>query len=384
MTGIAVQLVNRTAANEVLETHSQDKNPFVACYKHHTPSVGEWTHHVCRAGTATYGKSCTIRIPKTADLISRCMVVASFKKSSDGIKAWYPIEQLIRASHVWLGGKRVETHESPWFRVYDELYRPADEREAYRVLTNFHDRDPPGLIKTMHMPLLHWFCRGDPATALPLVSLEHTDVDLSFDLAEHVAGVDMTHPLRLELVCEVMHLAGPERAVFADPTEREVLISVLQMLDAPLVPEARTHRIDLALNNPVSTLVWCLRDPAVHGVFTMGGMPLEDDEFLAPIAETRIVLNGVDRASARSGSWNRLVGPFASTRRAPSAGIHVWDFGVDPTKPSGSMNCSALTDARLVIATKYPVGGLSTLTVMARTWNWLVLKDGMAGVKYDV
>ena len=220
---------------------------------------------------------------------------------------------------------------------------------------------------------------------LPLVSLEHMDVDLSFDLASHVAGVDMTHPLNLELVCDYIFLGNPERAVFADPTKREILINVLQILDAPLIPEARTHRIDLALNNPVSTLVWCLRDPAVHGVFTTGGMPLEDNEALAPIAETRIVLNGVDRAVPRSGSWNRLVGPFASTRRAPSAGIHVWEFGLDPspTTPSGSLNCSALTDARLVITTKFPLGDVSTLTVMARTWNWLVIKDGMAGLKFS-
>jgi hypothetical protein len=317
------------------------------------------------------------------------------------------MEQLCASLQLRIGGRVIDDIPATWLRVYDELYRSSDERQAYKVMANFDPLDPPGCTRTMYMPLPFWFCRGDPAKALPLAALEHHEVDIVLTLPRAIPGVDAAYHPKLELSCEYVVLDGPERALLTQPgTEREILIDVLQVAEAPIAVDEspHTYRIDVKFNHPCTSLVWCARGNQ-HGVFTGSGRPLESSEAYAPLDDARLVLDGVDRAAPRPGSWFRLADPFLKSRRkVPSAGVYVWDFCLDPTRgaPSGSINMSRFDDARLYVTTKKAAAvdtpayqpldvstttlpgarALHTVTVMAPSWNWLVIKDGMAGIKY--
>lgn len=376
---------------------------FSSSYKTHTHFASEHKTQIFR-GSTPFGQRCSITLERGGDLVHTCLLMATVRRG-DG-EAWYPMEQLCTSVEVWIGGQKIEEHPRTWFRLYDELYRDASEREAYKQMTNFDAQDPPGWKKTMFMPLLFWFCR-DRSKALPLISLSQQEVELVFNLSKDVPGLDPTFDPIIGVVGEYIFLNVRERQLM-ETMERQVVIELLQTLTVDLVGVGdgpKTYRIDLdSLRHPCTSLIWCLVGDA-HGVFTGSGMPLEDSEAHAPVARAHMSILGHEREMEHPGAWYRAVNNYVRSRRIPSAGVYVWDFGLWPASgtPSGSINMSKLDKVVLSLTTKTGVSGtdpdvtlrpseehalegirdLKTLLVFAPCWNVLRFKDGMAGLRFS-
>jgi Major capsid protein N-terminus/Large eukaryotic DNA virus major capsid protein len=392
-----LQLAARGVQDAALESDDLGASIFQPAAHQHTRFASEHKTLIFK-GEASYGGRCAIPLDRLGDLVHSVMLVATVKRSSDE-QSWYPMEALCERVSVWIGGQKIDEHPATFFRVYDELYRDPDERQAYQTLTNFHVDDPEGSVKTLYLPLLFWFCR-DMSKALPLIGLPYADVEIVVDLAARVDGLDTSWAPTIGLSVEYIYLNDAERALVAS-AERTLLVDTLQVHEerVEIGDTLATHKIELTFNHPCKSLIWCFRGDK-HGVFTGSGKPLEPGEGYAPLASARLVVSGHDREKQRSGAWYRAVHALHHSGRLPSAGVYTWDFCLSPRAagPTGSMNMSRLDGVALYLTTKRGVSdvalqsnnegdagiaNLHTVTVMAPSWNFLVFKEGMAGLKFS-
>lgn len=378
----AVQLFARNAFNDSLENAT--KSLFASGYKQPTDYASSFLdipinavsdHSTTRTRTAVVS-------PEYGDLVHTCMVAVTMKKIGD---PWYPLEALFESISVYLEGHRIDQHTNTWMRVYDELYRDTDTREAYFHMTNFHPRDPEGTVKTLYLPLLFWFCK-DVSQSLPV----QDDMKIVFELADRVEGAEVVDD-DMTLVCEYIHVTEGEKELFR---HREYRIETMQMLTQQIGTE-RSMSVDLSqFSHPTRALLWVARDTH-HGIFTGSQYPLEPSEAFALIEKASVFLSGTELSLVNEGPWFSVVTPYWAAKRIPSKGIYVWEFGQDPYTSSGSINFSLHRNPRLQIHTKervtqvsnsstemYLDHPLSTLVVFAPCWNWLLVKGKRAFLQF--
>ena len=371
---------------------------FRSVYRKPTPFATEFRDQVF-AGNAGWGKRAVVTVSRLGDLVHTCLLQATFKKTG---ATFYPIEALVTNVELQIGGIKIDSMDGTWFRVFDELYRDEDQRQAYREMADFSS-DQVGTTKTLLLPLLFFFNRS-MSHALPLIALSLQEVDIIFTFADSVDGVDMSVEPNPRLVCEYIYLSPTERRLMAS-TRHTFLIEQLQTIRSPIEvkTEETQRRVDLNFNHPCKALVWTFVHPSKHGVFTGSGEGLEYSELCGPMKTAKLLVNNLERCEARPGSWYRIVDSFARNRQIPSVGIYSINFCLGPgdcTKPSGSLNLSRV-DAALHLTTKKVVPGatrvsvldedsetipgaaaLDTVRIYAQTWNQLLLHNGMAGLRW--
>lgn len=394
-----VQLIAQGVQDELL-TERPQTSFFRSAYRRHTPFADEWKDQVF-SGEATFGSRAVVKIGRLGDLVHRCMLQMTFRKTG---ATFYPAEAFVTSVELWIGGQLIDTHDATFFRLYDEVYRKEDARMAYREMTDFTS-ETEGTTKTVYLPLIFFFCR-DVSLSLPLISLQYHDVELVFQFAETVDGVDMTVDPMPKLSCQYFYLDNDERRAFAQ-SQRQILIEQLQQYRSDIaisLDEKVTQSFDLRFNHPVKSLLWACLHPSKHGVFTGSGRGLESQEVYAPLHSAKLLIDGVERADVRTGSWLRLVDAFARTRQIPSAGVYCMHFCLHPgwvTAPSGSLNFSRLQGV-LQLTFKRAVPGaareaitdpaeetvegstsLNRMVMYAQSWNQLNIRGGMAGLMWS-
>lgn len=397
-----VQLIAQGPQDELLTARPQTSF-FRSVYRRPTPFSDEFKDQVF-AGEATFGSRAVVKIGRLGDLVHRCLLQMRFRRTGT---TFYPAEAFVKSVELWIGGQLIDTHDATFFRVYDEVYRTEDERMAYREMTDF-TTETVGTTKTMYLPLLFFFCR-DVSLSLALISLQYHDVELVFQMADHVAGVDMDMDPTPTLVCQYFYLDNAERRLFAQ-SQRQVLIEQLQRYTADIsisTTDKATQSFDLRFNHPVKSLLWACVHPTKHGVFTGSMLGLESQEVYGPLHSAKLLIDGVERAEVRTGSWLRLVDAFARTGQIPSSGVYSMHFCLNPgsvTAPSGSLNFSRLNGvmqmtfkravpgttpqdrAQITDPAEETVEGTTALTrlvMYAQSWNQLTIRSGMAGLLWS-
>ena len=397
-----VQLIAQGPQDELLTARPQTSF-FRSVYRRPTPFADEWKDQVF-AGTASFGSRAVVKIGRLGDLVHRCMLQMTFRRTGP---TFYPAEAFVKSVELWIGGQLIDTHDATFFRLYDEIYRTEDARMAYREMTDF-TTETVGTTKTMYLPLLFFFCR-DVSLSLAMISLQYHDVELVFQFADEVDGVDMSLDPMPTLVCQYFYLDNDERRLFSQ-SQRELLIEQLQVYTTDIAistGDKATQHLELRFNHPVKSLLWACVHPTKHGVFTGSMVGLEPQEVYAPLHSAKLLIDGVERAEVRTGSWLRLVEAFARTRQIPSAGVYSMHFCMHPgsvTAPSGSLNFSRLhgvmtmtfkravpgtnTQNRAQIAdpaeeTVEGATALTRLVMYAQSWNQLTIRSGMAGLLWS-
>lgn len=355
------------------------------------------------SGKVAFGNRASCTLSRNGDLVTHLVMEITLKKAG---KTFYPAEHLLKEIELQIGGQRIDLLTNSWLRLYDELYRKVDAREAYAQMTDFDSQEAVGTVKRFFVPIPLWFSRGDPSTALPLISLQYHEVQLNFEFesAENIPGIDASFQPEITLWADYVYLDTEERRWFAQ-TAHEYLIEQTQVFREPVAVTSvqAQHNITLPFNHPVKYLAWVLkRSTADHGIFSgsLGG--LESTEVCGPIATAGLQLNGIDRFAPRTGAYFRLQHPMLTFGQAPSVGVYVYSFAIHPAEPwpSGSLNCSRVDSIRLLLVTKAAVlsstdaasnekqtlqGGtqLKLAEIYARNHNVLRIMSGMGGLAYS-
>lgn len=353
--------------------------------------------------SATEPTKLTCEIARKGDLVTNVVVEIVLKKSGDD--SFYAAEHLLKHVELHIGGQRMDHFTNTWLRIYDELHRSEDAREAYRVMTDFADDDPTGTVKRFYLPLPFWFCR-DLGAALPMISLTYNSVELKMTLEAlgNIPGIDPAFEPEVSVWCDYVMLDVDERRRFAT-SAHSYLIEQTQFASQSIgvTSSLQTTRIPLDFNHPVKMMAWVLRPSETsHGKFTASGLGLESREVFGAVHEAALKLNGTDRFDPRRGSYFRTYHPHTAFGQIPSVGVYVYSFALLPRlcTPSGTLNFSRFDDVQLHLTTKAATlqsalvgyqehqtvaasASLRWVEVYARNFNTLTIANGVAGLAFS-
>ncbi len=341
-------------------TQNPEVSFFTVTYKRHTNFSMEAIEQTFN-GNIGFNKRFTTTISRNGDLVHGCILEVELVRNSvnpNSTDAMYPVEQLLKDITLEIGGTQVDKHYATWFRMYDELYRSNDVKEAYRRMTDWSPSDRPGTRRKFYLPLIFYFNRT-LGHSLPMVALQFHDVRLTINTADtatmEAAGVDTTKGLNLQLYCDYIFLGDAERTAFAQ-ADHEYLFEQLQFVgDDAITVNGVTQQIRINFNHPTKYLAFvCMRDGAPHGEFTVNG---DDKEGCAVVEAIKLQLNGHDKFSQRPGEVFELLTSNQAFGTCPRRGIYTIPFCLaakDPVQPSGSLNFSRVDNATLFLTWKTP------------------------------
>jgi hypothetical protein len=364
-------------------------------------------------GTIAFGSKLVSIVSRNGDLLGDTWFEITMTRGDDGVAApntgpaetYYPAEALFRDITLEIGGSKIDSLKSGYYRFYDNFYRTTNtEREAYKAMTDFVDNESAGTTKRFYVPVLFWYTRS-PAHYIPLLSLQYHELRLVVELASAVKGIDTTKGLGLELWCDYVYLDVEERKRISSRPYESLIEQVSYVGDEGVTIDTasqKTQQIRLSFNHPTKMLMFSINHPTTYGLVT-GDKEGDTAEILAPLASCRLLLNGHERAAPRHGAYFNKVVPYQSNKAKPDAGYYQISFGISPcaAPPSGQLNFSRVDSAVLALtfkaaskATKALVTNTDTETVdgckhlsqfriMSVNLNLLRIVSGMGGLAYS-
>lgn len=352
----------------------------------------------------------TITLKRSGDLVYNIMFAITFKRGPDGIDdpfPYYSAEQFIKNLELYIGGQKVFEFEHEWFRIQWELFYDVGQENAYRNMVNWAN-EPQGYTRTFYLPIPVWFNALDPGRALPLIALQYHDVQFKIKLnnLNNILGIDPSYTPTMVCFADYVFLDSDERMWFAQ-NPHQYIIQQVQTNQFPIKIDTQTrdYKFYLNFNHPVKALIWaCTPGSTSHGQNTSERGEV-DAETLGPIDAAKIVLNGVDRAQERRGSYYTRANPWATfDGNYMSSGLYAYGFGIQTNSidPSGTLNFSRIDNAMLQVRTKAAVvtditaagnvtedmttvgaNILNTLMVWAPNYNVFKIQSGMGGVMFS-
>ena len=404
-------------AQDIYITGNPQITFFKVVYRRHTNFAIESIEQTFN-GTVGLGKKVSATISRNGDLITDCWLEVTLTKSG---ATWFPTEELLSTVELEIGGQRIDKHYSDWFRIYSEIFRRSDEKDAYRRMVDFVDGESSALsaVKRMYFPLVFFFNKN-PGLALPLIALQYHEVKLNFELESSVVGVSALGTF--QLFVDYVYLDTDERRRFAQ-VSHEYLIEQLQFTgDESITISSNTNtsqNIRLNYNHPVKALFWaCYNTSGQFGAYSGDGTSayiapnptglsgvLSKAEAFAPINDVKLQLNGHDRFATRKGSYFNLVQPYQTVKSYPQAGVYMYSFALKPQEhqPSGTCNFSRIDNATLNLSFKKATSGvlanvgqvitetatcaaataLNAIKIFAVNYNVLRIMSGMGGLAYS-
>ncbi|AGE57010.1 major capsid protein VP54 [Acanthocystis turfacea Chlorella virus NE-JV-3] len=355
-------------------------------------------------------RTITFILKRSGDLINSIFFQIKMQRGPSGITdpdPYFSAEQLINHLEVYIGGQKVYEFGHEWFRMYWELFYDLTQETAYNNMANWGN-EQEGYIRTFHIPIPIWFNNFDNGRCLPLVALQYHEVEFRIKLAnlDDIVGINPAYVPGITCYANYIFLDSSERVWFAQ-TPHEYIIQQIQTNEFPITvgPTQREFNLPLNFNHPVKALIWCTTPgPTYHGQYTSESGE-QDAEVLSSIATGVLLFNGIERFTARRGSYFSNENPWVSFGGTyTSSGVYAYSFATDTAKadPNGTCNFSRLDTATLRIQTKAAIidditvpgdydtdttttatsNILNTVLVFAPNYNVLRIASGMGGLAF--
>ena len=400
MGGGLMQLVAQGAQDAYL-TGKPEITFFKIVYRRHTAFAVESISQTLN-GSVGYGNEVTATISRNGDLVNNLLMEIKLAHHAEVANSNALGFQLIKQCEIEIGGQKIDRQYGTWMNVWTELTHSSQKKEC---LGNMINADASAEDVTLNVPLQFWFCR-DNGLALPLIALQYHEVKLTVkfetrakaavsreaagfgDLEGHgsssTSGSSSESSMSATLYADYVYLDTDERKKFAQ-AEHEYLIEQVQESKETLSEGDNKFRLNF--NHPVKELVWVTPSDNGHRF----------GEYSKNVETAKLVLNGHERMSERSGDYFNWVQPYQHHTGCPPAGVYVYSFALNPEKhqPSGTCNFSRIDNATLelhiddideVTAEELAeLGGIngSTMYIYAHNYNVLRIMSGMGGLAYS-
>lgn len=306
---------------------------------------------------------------------------------------------LVRAARVLIGGSTVDTLYNTFLFVWEELTGKSGRRltemvgKRYTLAQLVCDSRQR---RTLYIPLPFWYTQHS-GCALSLASLQFHGVQLHVEFERLYNCVCVSAPGVLVKNCATgccltpndlaaciettyVYLDIAERDKFAS-TQYEVLI--VQNQAFTMQTTNSQVRMQLNFNHPCLELIWMVRrqcNEKANNWFNFAGIGNKD-----PVVSAALYLNNQARFANKPGSWFRLVQPYQHHSNIPDCFIYLYSFALHPEdpSPSGSCNMSRIDHVDLTLQLQDGLGKEQvSVIVLARNWNVLRFREGMAGLAY--
>ena len=264
------------------------------------------------AGNPVNGGISDIKISRIGDLLYK-IYIASTSTTDDITNG----SAIISHADIEIGGQLIERQTSEWLNIYNELTVPRSKSHAFKYMIG--DLGTGGMgtksgVGMIQVPLHFWFCKS-PGLALPLIALQHHDINLKITWgspAGHMVSA-------AKVYCDYIYLDVDERKRFAQ-VSHEYLIEQIQ--SQSMDGCGKEH---LNFNHPIKEIIWTSpNNQHVLGYYTaqlkFNGMPripfMESEYFQLrqPLDHhTEIPEQNTHVGFYSSGSWKKQSGTLSST-----------------------------------------------------------------------
>ena len=347
MSGGIVQLI----AVGQQDTHivgSPEISFFQSSYRRHT-NFAQYVDRQVIQGNPTAGGMSSIRLEKKGDLLNYMFITALINNQVQSISNW---TQVIDKIEFLVGGQVVDTQDSVFCEqiAIDTL----SQRYTQGSAASLHN----GLDTSSDFYPLRFFCCENWQSSLPLLCLEHHDVDLRIYWGANAASY--TFEFAANFVC----LDDPERMDLKSRANIDMLIFQVQKN----IPSGERIQ-DLSFNHPVKFLA---SSNAVVG----GSNPL------ASVSNrVKFEINGLDITDMKQSSpYFTTIPAYYHTQysRGNKTYMFIYPFCLDTSKlqPTGTLNFSRVTTFRVHSEE------VLTQPIYAVNYNILRIQNGMGGVVY--
>lgn len=339
-------------------------------------------------------------------------------------------EALIDNAYVSIGGTIVDRQYGEQMHLQSQLSMTDEKRSMYHRMIGHVDAlyDPakrtgsypqtnPAIpSRKIYVPLHFWFNR-DSAYALPLLSLQYSDTEITVELRPFaemyrvLSGNEVVAPNSNIELQQLVRFVSNDRAtymtspsvldikaylevnyIFLDKQERELVAYrsheylVEQTYRIQRFSLMENNIFELVLQNPVKEFLWVLKrnDQGLRNTwfeFTDDGQPI--------LRSAKIMFNGMDRIDEKDQAYFNLLQPYQHHTSCPRDGIYVYSFAIQPDQgleqPSGSCNMSRIQKVQMMLQV-IPPASISykyDVTIYAIGYNFLKISSGLAGVVFS-
>jgi len=337
---------------------------------------------------------------------------------------------LIEKASLYFNGQLIDELYGDYMQHYIDLYLSDWNRKAMLGLDDCLNKpnykiDP----ETIYIPLKFWFSY-DTQKPLPIIAMQNTEiyVDIKFRNFNECINViendddnnlftsnyiHSTVPIvDAVLLANFYYLDLEERKLMATK-EWEILITQSQLRSK----EFRTNAsLEIDYNHVVKDLFFLVRSSKTKqkGEFFnySGRLTYPPSEFInAPgfnykfwtlepkrhlLSRARILFNGLERIEWRDAKYFYYVQNHDNYQNTLLSYVYVYAFNLDPTRSYSNNGCdfSRLDNAQLQVESKpqsiflggnnnYPTDDTYEVRCYATNYNILVIKGGLAGLKYS-
>lgn len=397
--------------------------------------------YIQRQGDLLYGLYLVIKLPKLS--ISNIIGILPQDENDPGslyrIKyADYIGDVLIEKISLYFNGQLIDEQYGDYMQMYTDLYISDWNRKAMLGLDDY--LNSPNLKiqpEYIYIPLNFWFC-NDRDSPLPIIAMQNTEiyVDIKFRKFSECVMILQKHPITPELFClqDLKHQEVPFEDIklqanffYLDLEERKkmaekewkILITQAQRRTTELKSGSI---LEIDFNNVIKDLVFYIR-PTLHkelGDFfnfttkasylppQLLNKPINQSNlwYLEPerhlLTKARILFNGIERVEWRDAKYFYNMQNYENYQNTIRTHVYLYSFNANPTDFDDNNGCnfSRLDNAQLQVeispnlfvvekanppipAVLYPNYDNYELVCFATNYNILIIKGGLAGVKYN-
>ena len=371
--------------------------------KHTNFSKFEFGHHF--TGKMQFGQKIKVKIDKKGDLLTN--MVLQVKLPDVDITETNYIDAIgnfmIKDVTLRMGGIVIDKLTSDYIDMYYNNYFEFSKQSAYKKLvgksSSSYTTDDNKTDMDLLIPLPFWFTKH-LHQALPLISLQYTDIDIEINFKDasevycRFESSDFTSSItppataitfdECILFCEYVYLDVPERKYFLQEKELNYIIEQLQENTFTASASKSLGNYELIFNHPVKELIMYYFTDSNKTKNRWNIYTYKNTTIKKPITKIGLSFNGLDRFEPRMSKYFEYYQPIMHHNSTFSESIYYYSFSdnVSNYQPSGSCNFSKIDDARLNITynTNLEAG---TFTVLAVNYNFLKIKNGMAGILFS-
>ena len=321
---------------------------FRSSYRRHT-NFAQYVDRQIIKGNPYPGGMSTVSIEKKGDLLNYMFLTALQGGQVQSFTNW---TQIIDKIELLIGGQVVDSQDSVFCEqiAIDAL----SQRYTQGSAASLHN----GLDTSSDFYPLRFFCCENWQSSLPLLALEHHEVELRIYWGSGVSSYEF------EIGANFIVLDDSERNDLRQQEKIDMLIFQVQKN----IPSGEKVQ-DLSFNHPVKFLA---SSNAVVG----GSNPLA-----SVTNKVKFEINGLDITDAKQSSpYFTTIPAYYHTQysRGNKTYMFIYPFCLDTTKlqPTGTLNFSRVTTFRIHSEE------VLTQPVYAVNYNILRIQNGMAGVVY--
>ena len=272
----------------------------------------------------------------------------------------------------------------------------------------------------IYIPLQFWFNK-DIGNALPLVSLQYAEVEITVELRplSELYKIYYTRDGVQDYYAPVANIPSHQMKNFVANARQRFLISdnilnvsahlevnyvylddlerryfAYKPLEYLIEQTTRIERIsleennviDFVLQNPCKEIIWFLRRNDIR--WRNDWFNFMDGKVNKIMKTAKLMFNGVDRIDEKDSDYFNWLQPYQHHKGSGKPGLYVYSFSIYPEEyqPSGSVNMSRINKIQFVLRTKKPYNDSYKYDVVFYVINYNILKvmSGIASVAYSL